>query len=377
MNSSDTLEWLGNGCVVPLEAGPASRSAEPNSVWIGWGAPRRATSPEAGRLSVYAPDFFLRDPEPWRVFPCSSQVPVGALREQLEAEIDDLAPEPYSWTPPELETFERLFTDLQRRISLGELKKAVPAVFASASGAFTQSRLAHTLKSALDASIASPLNVYGLWNADGGILGATPELLFRCTGPRSITTAAVAGTRPHAARADARLPLMEDPKEIEEHQFVIDGIREGFAGMGTVRVAATQELRLAGFSHLFAPVEVCFDRAEPFDAIVRALHPTPAVGGWPREAGMQWLEWMEREDERRGVGGRERFGAPFGAFMGGDAERAGICWVAIRCMQWNHDAGATALRLAAGCGVTAQSELQREWHELRIKLQAIRAALAV
>jgi menaquinone-specific isochorismate synthase len=228
--------------------------------------------------------------------------------------------------------------------------------------------------SALRASAESPLNVYGFWDAEEGILGATPELLFRRKGPRSIETAAVAGTRPHAALSGDRLPLMDDPKEVEEHQFVIDGIREAFRDMGTVVVGATRELRLSRFSHLFAPVEVCFDRNERFEAIVRALHPTPAVGGWPRQAGMQWLEWMEREDEAAGVGERNRFGAPFGAIT---ATGEGICWVAIRGMQWVHHAVDATLSIAAGCGVTGRSELQREWHELGIKLQAIRTALAV
>lgn len=369
MNSSDTREWLDNGCVVPLE----SRSTEP-MVWVGWGHSRRAAEPEAGQLSVYAPDFFLDDAEPWRVYPRSTRIAIGELSRLLAAECAGAAAASLTWTGPDFATFERLFADLQRRIRSGELKKAVPAVFSRAHGGFSRSRLACTLSAALDAASDSPLNVYGFWNDREGMIGATPELLFRYTGPRSISTAAVAGTRPHAARSESRLPLADDPKEVEEHQFVVDGIRDAFRGMGTVRVGPTTELRLSNFSHLLAPVDVCFDSPQPFDAVVRALHPTPAVGGWPREAGMEWLAWMEREDEAAGVGRRHRFGAPFGAVT---SEGDGVCWVAIRGMQWTHEASGAELRLAAGCGVTGQSELQREWHELGIKLQAIRTALAV
>jgi isochorismate synthase EntC len=89
---------------------------------------------------------------------------------------------------------------------------------------------------------------------------------------------------------------------------------------------------------------------------------------------MRWLEWMEEQDRAAGVGDRNRFGAPFGAVT---ADGDGICWVAIRGMQWTQHGEAAALRLAAGCGVTGRSELDREWHELGIKLQAIRTALAV
>lgn len=369
MNSSDTREWLDNGCVVPLE----SQSAEP-VVWVGWGGSRRAAEPEAGHLSVYAPDFFLGDAEPWRVYSCSSRIAIGELSRLLAAERAEPSDGPLAWAEPDFSTFERLFADLQRRIRAGDLKKAVPAVFSRARGGFSRARLACTLRAALNAASDSPLNVYGFWNDSEGMLGATPELLFRYTGPRSISTAAVAGTRPHAARSDSRLPLSDDPKEVEEHQFVVDGIRDAFRSMGSVRVGPTTELRLSNFSHLLAPVDVCFHSPQPFDAVVRALHPTPAVGGWPREAGMEWLAWMEREDEAAGIGQRDRFGAPFGAVT---SDGDGVCWVAIRGMQWTHDTHGTELRLAAGCGVTGQSELHREWHELGIKLQAIRTALAV
>ena len=357
------------GCIVPLE----TQSAEP-VVWVGWGNARRSADPEAGHLSVYAPDFFLTDAEPWIVYDCSRRIALPELNASVAAACGDTPAAPFAWAAPDFAMFQRLFADLQRRIERGDLKKAVPAVFSPATGLFSPARFASALRAALDAAAESPLNVYGFWNDGEGMLGATPELLFRYAGPRSISTAAVAGTRPHSARSDARLPLAEDPKEVEEHQFVVDGIRAAFAGMGRVTVGPTTELRLANFSHLFAPVEVCFDAPEPFDAVVRALHPTPAVGGWPREAGREWLAWMEREDRAAGVGPRDRFGAPFGARMSDDD---GVCWVAIRGMQWTHDAGTTELRLAAGCGVTAQSELHREWHELGIKLQAIRTALGV
>lgn len=369
MNSSDTREWLDNGCIVPLEG----QSGEP-MVWVGWGDSRRAAEPEAGQLSLYAPDFFLDDAEPWRVYPSSSRISTAELGERLAAECSGHAGSPVAWSAPDFAAFERLFENLQQRIGAGELKKAVPAVFSRARDRFPRARLACTLRAALDAAADSPLNVYGFWNASEGMLGATPELLFRYTGPRSISTAAVAGTRPHAARSETRLPLADDPKEVEEHQFVVDGIRDAFQGKGVVRVGPTTELRLSNFSHLFAPVDVCFNAPQSFDAVVRALHPTPAVGGWPREAGLDWLDWMERQDVAAGIGRRNRFGAPFGA-VASDGE--GVCWVAIRGMQWTHDANGAELCLAAGCGVTGRSELHREWHELGIKLQAIRAALAV
>jgi menaquinone-specific isochorismate synthase len=362
---------LSSGCIVPVE--PESSAGE---AWLGWGAARRVADPEPGRLSVYAPDFFLREARPWWVFESSRRVPLAELNAALRAASPGPRPTEaaITWEPARFADFEALFADLQRRIRAGELAKAVPAGFSRGRGPASSAWLPASVAAALDTAAASPLHVYGLWNAWEGVLGATPELLFRSTGPRSIATAAVAGTRPHAVPPDARLPLMDDPKEIEEHEFVLQGIREAFGGMGVVHAGATTELRLAGFSHLFAPVDVCFEREQPFAHVVRALHPTPAVGGWPRDASMEWLHWMERRNEATGAGLRGRFAAPFGAVP---PDGAGICWVAIRGVQWTQQPDGAALRLAAGCGVTARSELHREWHELELKLRAIRSALAI
>lgn len=82
---------------------------------------------------------------------------------------------------------------------------------------------------------------------------------------------------------------------------------------------------------------------------------------------MKWLALLER------LGSRKRFGAPFGAL---NETGQGICWVAIRGLQWFGE-GTGRVLLGAGCGVTSQSELAREWNELLLKLDSAKAALGI
>ena len=95
--------------------------------------------------------------------------------------------------------------------------------------------------------------------------------------------------------------------------------------------------------------------------LAAALHPTPAVGGWPRAAAdvlIDELEGMERGWYAGGVGwidGR------------GDGEFA----VALRCgLLWEDGA-----RLYAGVGVMPDSDPARELEETELKFKALLTAL--
>ena len=95
--------------------------------------------------------------------------------------------------------------------------------------------------------------------------------------------------------------------------------------------------------------------------MARRLHPTPALGAYPRgEAGTSWLASLDPAGERR------RFGAPFGLRW---PSGAGRCVVAIRGLQYHHG----RLEIWAGCGVVPQSRYEDEWQEVLDKIQSVRA----
>lgn len=80
------------------------------------------------------------------------------------------------WQEPHKEDFAQSMQMTQERIALGELNKSVPVVFARSQQVVTAIERAQLILRLLQAP--STLYVYGFWNKEQGILGATPEVLF-------------------------------------------------------------------------------------------------------------------------------------------------------------------------------------------------------
>jgi menaquinone-specific isochorismate synthase len=239
-----------------------------------------------------------------------------------------------------------------------------------------RSRLVASLKAVLTYALERPVMPYGFWHQEEGqreglkegMLGCTPELLFRRDG-KTIRTMAMAGTRRHDEVG--RLPLLEDPKERREHQLVIDSIVSELTPFGRVEVGMTEVATLPQLSHLKTLINL--DPAQErvsFDELIRALHPTPALGAFPRKAGWKWLQTLEAQNDLP----RQRYGAPFGAIWKDQAgQDQGLAVVAIRNVQWQDE----RILLCAGCGVIAESELDREWQEIEGKIRAVKGILAL
>jgi menaquinone-specific isochorismate synthase len=101
-------------------------------------------------------------------------------------------------------------------------------------------------------------------------------------------------------------------------------------------------------------------RANVLD-LIGLLHPTPAVGGLPKEKALLLIRALEGFD-------RGWYSGPVGWVDGsGDGEM----FVAIRSALLS---GNEAL-LYAGCGIMADSDPKAELEESRLKLEAMRWAL--
>ena len=350
-------EFLANGAIV-------SDPTRPDGLWIGFGAARLSDEPEPGRLSIYAPDFFLLDPRPWCIYDSFAQI----AREDLLRMIQPVEPPThptFDWSASPFSDFESSFRDIQARIQGRTLVKAVPFIERRSATTVNVDLRRHLLASAMLHADHQPVHVFGLWTEDGdGILGVTPEVLFQEQateqGINSVTTMALAGTRQSGHGS-----LLADPKEVAEHRIVIDGIVERLAPLGSVSVGNAIELVLPFLVHLYSPIVLAPNRKVAFRELVRALHPTAAIGAWPRNEGVQWLR-AQPNALRRG-----RYGAPFGIIPPDSAP--GICLVAIRGAQWTPD----GIQLLAGCGIVADSQVDREWHELNAKLDSVQEALGL
>jgi menaquinone-specific isochorismate synthase len=120
-------------------------------------------------------------------------------------------------------------------------------------------------------------------------------------------------------------------------------------------------LRLANVQHLATPFAGRLDRETHILELVRALHPTPAVGGVPTADALEVIAALEGMD-------RNRYAGPVGFFRSnGDGEFA----IALRCAELS---GARA-RLFAGNGIVNGSVPEDELEETRLKLAAMLSAL--
>jgi isochorismate synthase EntC len=136
-----------------------------------------------------------------------------------------------------------------------------------------------------------------------------------------------------------------------------------------VTVGAPVLRELPNVVHLSTPIDAALARPTHVLDLVRALHPTPAVGGVPRDAARRWI--TEREPVLFGTdapGARGWYAAPFGAF---DAAGDGRFVVALRSGVLRGDR-AWAF---AGCGIVAGSDPRTEHAEARMKLDAFLSAL--
>jgi isochorismate synthase len=197
-------------------------------------------------------------------------------------------------------------------------------------------------------------------------MGATPERLARTDG-RAYRTAAIAGSIRRGADAaeDAALAaeLLASEKEREEHAVVVRAIRRQLAGVSDrVEVAPTPGvLVLRHVQHLVTEISGTLTAADGLLGLAELLHPTPAVGGEPRELALAMIDEHEGFD-------RGWYAGPIGWLC---ADGDGELMVALRCGLVR---GGRA-SLFAGCGIVADSDPDREWEESRIKMRAVAAAL--
>jgi isochorismate synthase len=199
-------------------------------------------------------------------------------------------------------------------------------------------------------------------------LGATPERLVRSEG-RRFRTVAVAGTIRRGADAseDAALAaeLLASEKNREEQAIVVTAIREQLAPISdTLEIAARPSIMTLRFvQHLVTEITGTLPEAHGLLSLAGLLHPTPAVGGAPRDLALALLD--EHEGFERGW-----YAGPVG-WLGADGD--GELCVALRCGIVDR----TRATLFAGCGIVADSDPDQEWEESRIKLRAVISALGI
>ncbi len=195
-------------------------------------------------------------------------------------------------------------------------------------------------------------NVLGAGFGGPALVAATPERLVSLHGDQVVSDA-IAGTLVDESRRGQ--PAME----AYEHRPVVDAIRTALSACCTKLTVdpAPHALELRDFAHLATRVRGHLRPGVDIFELLAALHPTPAVGGVPREDALRWIAATE---------GHSR-GWYTGAFgWVGDRRRAELA-VVLRCGLLDR----RRLRLYAGAGITRASDPRAELEETASKFRPL------
>jgi menaquinone-specific isochorismate synthase len=201
------------------------------------------------------------------------------------------------------------------------------------------------------------------------IIGASPELLVSVQGS-TVRSHPLAGTAPRTGdqEADKRLAeeLIASTKNQIEHRIVIDMVHDTLLPFcsyldwesepSVVTVANVQHLGTAIEGALTEPSAHVF-------SLVRALCPTPALGGHPSTEALAFIDKVEGLN-------RGYYGGAVG-YM--DSRGDGMFAVTIRCAEMSADK--CTARLFAGGGIVADSDPYAELAETQAKFQAMLSAI--
>lgn len=201
-------------------------------------------------------------------------------------------------------------------------------------------------------------------------LGATPETLFRKRGLR-LETHALAGTtriQDNVTESESSrdvAALQGSRKDLDEHDLVVQRICSELSRLTTsiecAPAPSTRQVR--NLIHLQTPISgELREDTTAFD-LLAALHPTPAVGGFPAREAADWIcqnEPLERGWYTGTVGWID---------ANGDGEIA----VAIRCGVLTQ----SRAYVFAGAGVVAASTAAAEYAETAGKMGPVLRALGV
>ena len=193
--------------------------------------------------------------------------------------------------------------------------------------------------------------------------GASPERLIARSGDR-VESEALAGSIGGSGGTAARA-LLDSRKDRGEQEVVERALVGALAPLcRTLDVAPEPEARqLRDVLHLCTPVRGQLARPLHLLQLAEALHPTPAVGGWPKAAALAWIAGHEQ--------------APRGWYAGAvgwfDAAGDGELAVAIR----SGVVAGSRVYAYAGAGIVAESDPDAEYAETGLKQRALLDVIGV
>lgn len=180
-------------------------------------------------------------------------------------------------------------------------------------------------------------------------IGATPELLIKKELQKA-ETVALAGTK-----KDKGIPW--SAKEYEEQAIVRRYLEDQLKSLELEFDVLPQETIQSGtLYHLQNTFQIHLEDNKDLSQIVNALHPTPAISGLPKAKSIKLIAKIEASS-------RDLYCGTIGIVQNDEHDY----YVNLRCARVYQN----CIEAYAGGGITADSEVKKEWEECGLKAQAI------
>ncbi len=203
----------------------------------------------------------------------------------------------------------------------------------------------------------------GLW------LGATPEILLRSENTQ-LKTMSLAGTKKYIENEEPKW----GSKEIEEQELVTQYIVKALnSEVKQLKISETASIRAGNVWHLRTSV-LGIMATKNLNAVINALHPTPAVCGLPKQTAKDFIlanenynreyytgflgELNFKEENIRNSNHKNRENQVYKTI-----KNTSSLYVNLRCMQLKKNKA----HIYVGGGITNESDPEKEWEETVVK----------
>ncbi len=189
-------------------------------------------------------------------------------------------------------------------------------------------------------------------------ISLTPERLFKIE-KNQLETIALAGSTMRGQNNDEDTQLMNElnhsEKLINEHQYVIEDIKNKLSPFSnSTSIGPIQIMKLPYIQHRKCEITSTIKEKTNLFNLLKALHPTAAVGGLPTEEAMIEIARIEKMP-------RGHYAGPIGILSKNFSEFA----VGIRSAFIHDD----KLTLFGGAGIVKGSTSEEEWQETGTKMK--------
>ena len=184
----------------------------------------------------------------------------------------------------------------------------------------------------------------------GNWIGATPEQLLKVT-ENHFETISLAGTQKDTGSSE----IVWGEKEKEEQQFVTDYLVQRLQKVASaVDFTKPYSIKAGSIWHIKTDISGVLNSDSSLKKVIQLLHPTPAVCGLPKELAKGFILENEPYDRSFYTGFLGELNCSFTK----ETINSDL-FVNLRCMQIRD----SQAHLYMGCGITKDSNPEKEWEE--------------